>query len=538
MGHRAAVLGLLFLPLTLFAQERRFYTFSDKAGTPHTLAAPSTYLSARAITRRTNQGISLDSTDLPVSPTYLGQIQSQGGTIVYTSKWLNGALVEATGGQHASIATLPFIQSDQQMVWNSADLSQVRGACAIEQALTDNPLGVIDQDYLCLDQMHADGYQGQGYQIAVFDEGFLGTDLASAFNTMFTDGRVLGTYDFVDGEADVYNDDPHGTWCLSLIGAEGSVVGSAPKAEFYLFRTEDVVSESRLEEVYWLVAAEHADSAGVDAISSSVGYNTFDNSSLDHVLSELDGQTAIVSRAADLAGRKGILVVNSAGNEGGNAWNRLLFPADAQAVISVGSTGANGQVSSFSSRGPTADGRTKPDVSAWGEAVPVINFNGSVITRSGTSFAAPQVAGLGVGLWQKYPTLTAAELRDLIRGTGTRNSGPNNEVGAGWPNYCRAEFIFQFLDAGGPDGIVWRGAIYPNPFEGTRLTLVLDPAEVGGEVTLKIRNSLGQTLADWSIQNAPEIIELSLPYGTTSQGIYFLRMETALGGRTLRLARL
>ncbi len=207
-------------------------------------------------------------------------------------------------------------------------------------------------------------------------------------------------------------------------------------------------------------------------------------------------------------------------------------------MISVGSTGANGQVSSFSSRGPTADGRTKPDVSAWGEAVPVINFNGSVITRSGTSFAAPQVAGLGVGLWQKYPTLTAAELRDLIRGTGTRNSGPNNEVGAGWPNYCRAEFIFQFLDAGGPDGIVWRGAIYPNPFEGTRLTLVLDPAEVGGEVTLKIRNSLGQTLADWSIQNAPEIIELSLPYGTTSQGIYFLRMETALGGRTLRLARL
>ncbi|MDB5241946.1 MAG: peptidase, partial [Spirosoma sp.] len=294
--------------------------------------------------------------------------------------------------------------------------------------------------------------------------------------------RVLATYDFVNRETGVYEDDSHGLSCLSAIAAtaDNQLYGTAFKARFVLLRTEDAGSESRVEEANWLFGAEYADSAGVDVLSSSLGYTQFDDVTTSYSYSDLNGKTALSTRAAQLATEAGMVVVVAAGNEGSDAWHYLSAPADAGSVLAIGAVNQAGQRAAFSSFGPSADGRVKPDLAARGLGTVVGSPGGQILMANGTSFATPLVAGLAAGFWQAHPRLTAAQLTTALRQSGSQFSHPDDQLGYGIPNFERASLLAQDLG---------ELMVYPNPFSETEPLSVL-----WGEVATNV--PLDATLTD------------------------------------------
>jgi subtilisin family serine protease len=322
---------------------------------------------------------------------------------------------------------------------------------------------------IAADEMHKRGYFGENIVMAIFDSGFSNADKQTYFKHLFENGQILDTYDFVMNEKSVYEDDDHGRMVLSCIAAwqKGLIVGTAPKAQFYLFRTEDASSEFMIEEYNWLAAAERADSLGVDIISSSLGYSNFDDKTTSYKLSDLDGKTAISTRAAEIASQKGIVVVTSAGNEGARAWGKIIAPADAASVLAIGAVKESGKIAYFSSRGNTADGRIKPDVVAMGLYTTVGSNDSDVTTASGTSFSCPLTAGLVAGFWQANPHLSARQVVEYIRRSGNQYAKPDSVYGYGLVNFLRADYLAKretlpdgIMTGKNPDEII----IYPNPY--------------------------------------------------------------------------
>jgi subtilisin family serine protease len=327
------------------------------------------------------------------------------------------------------------------------------------QSVTDVQLSMIG-----LDQMHSDGFHGEGVLIAVMDSGFPGVNSVSHFQHLFDEERIdlTTSYNFSNNLNNVFGYDPdgHGTLVLSVMAAylPESYVGGAYQANYILFVTEEVDTEYRVEEFNWLFAAERADSAGVDIINTSLGYNIFDDDTTNYAKSELDGETAIVTQAANIAVSKGIIVAVAAGNEGNNGWGIVTAPADAQDILAVGAVNSLGSKSSISSEGPTADDRIKPDVSALGVSVSVVQQNGVVGTRNGTSVSTPLVSSLAAGVWQILPNLTAKQVVDTIKHTASRASSPNNLIGYGVPSYYSIFKLTSAEDRKEPPTM-----IYPNP---------------------------------------------------------------------------
>ena len=300
-----------------------------------------------------------------------------------------------------------------------------------------------DADYpthlrnLAIDSMHAKGYLGQNIHIAIFDGGFNTVNYAKPLRHLFENQYLKDTFNFVANTNRVFQYDEHGSQILNILAARsGKLKGVVPLADYSLYVTESIVEESPFEEFFWLLAAERADSVGVDIISSSLGYNTFDNESDDYQQDELDGKTALVTRAAVWASRRGILVVSSAGNMEGD-WRKILPPADADSILTVGAVDRKGKLAYFSCLGPTADQRIKPDVVALGLHVLSLDGDDEPVHTTGTSFATPLITGLAAGLWQTYPHLTNVEIIAAIRAAGD-NSKPDNEIGWGRPSYVRA----------------------------------------------------------------------------------------------------
>lgn len=216
-------------------------------------------------------------------------------------------------------------------------------------------------------------------------------------------------------------------------------VGTAPEADYWLLRTEDYAAENMVEEDYWAMAVEFADSVGVDLISSSLGYHAYDDPAAgSYNYWDQDGQTALISRTAAMLARKGIVHVNSAGNEGKKAWKKINFPADSPNTLAVGALTPGGENAQFSSVGPSADGRVKPDVMAMGNPAAVVGASGSVEEASGTSFACPTLAGMVVCLWQALPEKTAMEILDIVRRAGDNYTTPDNIYGYGTPDFWKA----------------------------------------------------------------------------------------------------
>jgi serine protease AprX len=284
--------------------------------------------------------------------------------------------------------------------------------------------------------------------IGIFDAGFAGVNQSIYFDHLFENDKIIAVQDFVRNSGDVYQYDDHGTGVLSSIsGYEESVYeGVAYDADIILCVTEDVPTEYIIEEYNWIFAAEFADSAGVDIINTSLGYNTFDDISMNYKYDDLDGDIARITRATDIAASKGILCVVSVGNEGSNNWEKLVAPADADSALAVGAVSSDFQYLNFSSSGPTSDERIKPDVAALGQGTKIIQYNGEISTGSGTSFASPMIAGLAAGLWQAYPELDNMEIIGLIRKGGSQFMQPDTLIGYGVPDYERIRSSITALD--------------------------------------------------------------------------------------------
>ncbi|MCS6832447.1 MAG: S8 family serine peptidase, partial [Flammeovirgaceae bacterium] len=476
---------LLFLSFWLIAypflgQQRQLVLFKDKTNSPYSLENPTQYLSLRAIARRQRQGIPIQRRDLPVNPSYVNELKNKGAKVLYTSRWLNGAVVEANASVLSSLQTLSFVKSV------GIPVGVVHTSHYAEHRPNDIDYGraAAQNKMLGIDEMHRQGYKGKGIIIAVMDAGFERVKQ----NPLMTGIDILDTYDFVDNETDVYDDDSHGAKVLSTIAANGKgiMVGAAFEASFYLYRTEDVRSETRLEEVYWTIAAERADSLGADIISNSLAYSTFDAPDISYTLENLNGDYALISQAADWAASTGMLVVTSADNLGYNTWRKISFPADADSVLAVGAVTPDGRRAGFSSVGNTVDNRIKPDVVALGENAYVLLSNGVPILASGTSYSAPQVAGLAAGLWQAFPHLSNMKLLEIIRLSGSQMSKPDSLLGYGIPHFTRAkELAAQVVTSSEKNMALQNVKAYPNPLRTPSIYLDFPDILLGKEIEIK-----------------------------------------------------
>ena len=285
--------------------------------------------------------------------------------------------------------------------------------------------------------MHDKGFHGEGMSVAILDAGFYHYLSLPAFDSVRNNNQVEETYDYVANEVSVDEDHYHGMMCFSIMAGNipGQLVGSSPKANYYLYRTEDVYTESPTEEQNWAAAAERADSIGVDVISTSLGYNQFDNPVFNHTYSDLNGHTTIAARAAGFAAKKGMIVVVAAGNEGNSTWHFITTPADADSVVTVGAVNTSGAIGSFSSYGPSSDGRVKPEVASVGVGTALSSTTGTIITGNGTSFATPNMAGLITCLWQAFPEFTNMEIIEAVEKSSSIYNAPDDRIGYGIPNF-------------------------------------------------------------------------------------------------------
>ena len=438
------------------------YTLTDKQGSPYSLDHPTRWLSRKSVERRRRQGLQLDSTDLPVSGKYLRTMEKTAAGIakgegrkvaewqtVGTSRWHNTVLVrsnDTTLLRH--LAELDFVKESRQ-VWQSPDSIERRGP-RIRVHEGWNPWDSIRGDIygngreqiemLQGQRLHDIGCKGRGMTIAVLDGGFQNCNEIPALQR----ATILGVKDFVcPPSQDFYRETDHGTKVLSTMATNEPqvMVGTAPEARYWLLRCEDMQTEQPVEEDYWTMAAEFADSAGVDIISSSLGYSNYDGTENDYRQRDLDGRTALISRSASMLAHKGIVLVNSAGNAGMGPWKKVEVPGDAHDILTVGAVNTKKENAPFSGVGPTQDGRVKPDVMALGSPAVMISGRGTIVRDMGTSFSTPIVAGLVACLWQALPEKTALEIISLVRQTASQHDEPENIYGYGIPNFWRAYMI-------------------------------------------------------------------------------------------------
>jgi len=441
------ILGCIF---DAFAQSKYKYLvlLKDKEGSPYLVNSPLVYLSQKAIDRRFKQGITIKTSDLPPNPTYISSIQQTGATVIYKSRWMNAVLVEATETQKNTILTLPSVKGIEfNRPLKQARQSSLKDKFAVENAESLNYGDATAQiQLLGADVMHNQGFHGEGMLMALLDDGFLNVNTSACLQHVVQQNKIVKVYDFVDNDNTVYSQGGHGTAVLSTLAGyiDNQMISPAFGASVALFRTEDITSETPLEEANWLFAAEMADSLGADIISSSLGYSTFDNSADNYTPAMLNGKTALSTRAADFATERGIVVVISAGNSGNDpSWQIITAPADADSVLAIGSVTRTGNYASFSSRGNSADGRIKPDIVAVGSGTALCNTSGFASTSDGTSFSAPLVAGLVAGFWQANPHLTAQEVTRCIRKSGHQFASPTIQLGYGFANFSRANIVAQ-----------------------------------------------------------------------------------------------
>lgn len=534
-----ALFVLLILQLDSMGQYSRYIIeLTDKQGTQHRIDNPSTFLSAKSIARRSHFGIKIDSSDLPVSKAYTDSLLKSGKVeILNTSKWLNQVLISTTDeAALAKINGFPFVKKKKAVGYKPtisgetkfkesvSDLQQpssnnVVTANTLQYGSTSKQIEIHAGDFL-----HNNGFTGKQISIAVFDAGFFKYNNLKAFDSLRLQNRIKATWDFIDNNNAVHEDDAHGMYCLSILAANmpGYYVGSAPDADYYLFRTEDVSSELPVEEQYWVAAAERADSLGIDIISSSLGYTTFDNADFNYSYSDLDGKKTIVTRGAEWAFKKGMIIMNSAGNSGTNNWKYISAPADGEHVLAVGAVNILKQIAPFSSYGPSFDQRIKPDIASVGWNTSLININGVTATGNGTSFSNPNIAGLVACLWQAFPEMTNLEITDAVKSSGDRFSSPDTRTGYGIPNMARAFAILEKIRFNKKAQEILKESqfkAFPNPFK-DKITCIFK-TETQSQLTIRLTDTNGRiikTLISPLTNGTYQVLEINnlenLPKGT------------------------
>jgi serine protease AprX len=527
--------------------------FTDKGSSANLLLSnPRLLLTEEAIERRMKvkePGNIVDFSDIPVNNEYVNKVQSYGLKVRNVSKWFNSVSCYATKAQIEALINEPFVKKvdivarfkstekdkpllieeveKQTQLFESDNTSILNyGASYHQSQLINVPIA------------HDSGYTGKGVLIAVFDSGFdnLGHPCYDSIRA-----RGIRTKDFVNGDTSVANDPGqmgdggHGSRCLSLIVgyAPGNLISPAFDSRVILAKTENTESETPLEEDNWIAAAEWADSLGADIISASLTYREMDpGSPYSYDYTWMNGDSCRITIAADLVVGKGVIVVNSAGNNGFDNVNTLGAPADGDSVFAIGSVDDNAQRSSFSSVGPTIDGRHKPDFMAMGRGNVTAQSgpgnNGYSSFGSGTSFSCPMAAGVIAMLLQANPTLTPMQVRDILRQTSSNSFTPNSLVGWGLINAWDAIVIARTTSIDPISGNIPNdytlGQNVPNPFNPA--TVIPIELKKGGNVTIKVFDMAGResaTINRFFNAGTAEIQFNASQYGLSS-GVYFYAM--------------
>ncbi len=556
MKNWVSFIVLLLMCGEIAAQDNRYLiVLTDKANSNFSIKQPATFLSPKAIARRVRHGIPIDGSDLPVHQAYIDSLRTAGHvTILSASKWLNQVMIHTTDtAALTKINKFPFVkkagplnarqamviadqvstktmeQVTEQVVNSTASVAEN----AFNYGQSFNQVHIHNGEYL-----HNKGFTGKGITIAVLDAGFFNYKTIKAFDSVLLNNQILGTWDFVANNTEVNEDHPHGMNCFSIMAANepGKLVGTAPKASYFLYRTEDVFSETPIEEHNWVVAAEKADSAGADMISSSLGYYEFDNPSQSHTYADMNGDKTVVTRGADMAAQKGMIVCNSAGNSGNSAWKYIIAPSDGDSVLAVGAVNKDSIPGSFSSYGPSADGRVKPDVASVGVNTWVINSNGSVAFGSGTSFSNPNIAGLIACLWQAFPEFSNMDILDVVKRSSHKYANPDTRMGFGIPDMKKA---YEMLMLKRQERIIadnWVKA-YPNPM--VSYTNILVKAQDSGELITQLSDMNGRVY-----HTTKQMVQQGLFYeiridnlGTLAAGSYNVRVVNGQSTTTIRLVK-
>lgn len=516
--------------------------FTDKDNSPYSIDNPEEFLSQRALERRARLGIEIDEYDIPVNPQYLQAVADCGAQILNPSKWLNGVSVY-TGSQSVvdAINALDFVET----VRNCPDYPEAQRAKErwFEDAMKMVGTPSVSRDWyggahtqvyqLRVNELHDMGYDGTGIHIAVLDGGFIGTDAHTTFDNMRAEGRLLGVKDFVYGSTSVYSQSTHGTSCLSTMAAydPNTMVGTAPKASYYLFHTEDGAGENIVEEYNWVSGAELADSLGVDVCSTSLGYNDFDMPQWDHPFEDFDGRTAPMSIGAEIAASRGMICMNSAGNKGEGVCT-LGIPADAEHIITVGAVDAYGVRADFSSVGPTYDGRIKPDVMAMGQGTFVAKgYDNDYYNGSGTSFSTPVLAGAVACLRQARPYASVQEICDAVRAAGNNAGNPNSYNGYGIPNFVTALNMLDAVEEVMSGDEIF--SVYPNPGKGDLRVVIND--RIGGIDSMGRIGGMVCDLMGRVLFKIVNINELEAALNGLGAGIYQIRIDTEKGSQTKKV---
>lgn len=558
------ILLVIFSSSDISAQFTRYIVkFTDKNGTPFSINDPSKYLSQKAISRREKQKIAIDETDLPVNPAYIDSVRSVRNVVVLDeSKWLNQICIATTDpAALQKINGFPFVTTTEpvkrlasiferknknERINKNKFTEQIKN---IASPLSPQPgsyysygnsftqINIHNGEYL-----HNQGFHGEGMLIAILDAGFYHYQSLPAFDSVNLKKLVIDTHDFVDNEASVNEDDAHGMMCFSIIAANipDHLVGSAPNASFLLYRSEDVSSESPVEEQYWIAAAERADSAGADIISTSLGYNEFDNAVFNYTYADMNGHTSMIAKAATLASKKGMIVMAAAGNEGDDSWHYITTPADADSILSVAAVDGNGNVANFSSFGPASDGRITPTSASVGAGTALSSVTGSIESGNGTSFATPNLAGLVTCLWQAFPDFTNIEIISAIEKSSSIYNAPDNRIGYGIPDFKKA---FDYL---GEQRLLKNASeiladqylkVFPNPYQ-QNFTVLIKPKltaaatfqlyDASGRLCYKTETSLTQSI--------PLVIHFTnLP--ALQKGLYLLKFNDGKNKQTFKVIK-
>lgn len=556
---------LLLLTLSLsfssFSQIEDAWVFlKDKPNATSFLEEPLKMLSQRAINRRNVQNVSLDEKDVPIHSDYYNQLKNDETiSILGKSKWLNAIHIQGTVSQINGLSSnYDFIESiefaNKSLNSNANKISKKavqNHQNKFSDVKTDFNYGSAENQIKMLkgNLLHNQGFTGKNQIIAVIDAGFPNVNTLAAFKRVRENNQILGGYNFADRCSNFYTRHHHGTHVLSTIAGylENQFIGSAPDAKFYLFISEIAESETVLEETLWVEAAERADSLGVDVINTSLGYTTFDNPNHSYTYEDMDGKTTFISRGAEIAASRGILVVNSVGNSGNSAWKYLGAPADAVSVISVGAVDASQNIASFSSFGPTADNRIKPEILAQGVSSAIINFsNGNVSSSSGTSFSGPIMAGLIACMNQEIPRVVKSSAKKItINSTNTsyntflkraiyqssdKYNSPLDQYGYGIPDFEVAlNNYYSLISASVNDNFLSNLKILPNP---VKSTFSISGLNVSNDYSLQIFNILGEKVLE-----TPKVMSKNIDISFLKKGIYLLNIDMENQHRMLKLIK-
>jgi len=542
------ILLLLFCANRLLSQpppwEMYYVQFSDKNNNPYSAGNPLQFLSQRSIDRRSRENIEITEEDLPVNPSYVDSLEKICDKIVFTTKWLNGATVQIHDmAQIALIDSLPFVKSISEVhIKTPGD-----GYYALEKsnmlaAVSGPSVGDYGQSYTQMavekgNVLHDLGYYGAGKLISVHDAGFQNVNTLTTFDSLRNNNGIVAVHDFILNNDSVYVQGEHGMWVMSLMTGQlpGQLIGVAPKANFLLLRSENEYSESLVELYAWVSAAEFADSAGADIITSSLGYTTFDDAFMNYTYLDMNGVTTPISKAAEIASSKGMVVVSAAGNSGQQAWHYISAPADANNILAVGSCNYNSTMSAFSSYGPTADGRIKPDVDAVGNNNVIASLvDGQVTSGAGTSFATPIIAGLTACLWEAFPDKTNMQIMDAVRRSASKYTNPDDSCGYGIADF---DLAYQYLKHSTIPSSDYIAEAYPNPTSNNLTISFFSNSDQ--EADLALIDMLGrQYLQHVYIANANDFNTFTV--GNLSplpNGVYILVIKTANNVLTQKIVK-